>query len=56
MTKLTYTVPEACSALSISKTTLYKQVALGNLELVKIGARSLIRADQVHAMARGGLA
>jgi excisionase family DNA binding protein len=47
--KLTYTVNEAALALGIGRTKLYELVQAGELPLVKIGARSLIRRADLEA-------
>lgn len=46
--KLAYSVPEACDALSISRTVLYRLIAAGELETVKIGARTVVRATELE--------
>jgi excisionase family DNA binding protein len=50
MTKLTYTISEAAAALSIGRTTIYKLISEQRLRTVKIGARTLIPADQIRAL------
>ena len=50
MTKLTYTISEAAIALSIGRTTIYKLISERRLRTVKIGARTLIPADQIRAL------
>lgn len=50
MTKLTYTISEAATALSIGRTTIYKLISGRQLRTVKIGARTLIPADQIYAL------
>lgn len=47
--KLIYTVNEAALALGIGRTKLYELVQAGELPLVKIGARSLIRRADLEA-------
>jgi excisionase family DNA binding protein len=39
--KLTYSIPEACKALQISRTTLWKLVKARRLKPVRIGRRVL---------------
>ncbi len=39
---LAYRVKEACDKLSISRSTLYEEIAAGRLKAVKCGSRTLI--------------
>jgi excisionase family DNA binding protein len=43
--RLAYSFAEAEVASSLSRATLYREVARGRLRLVKVGKRSLIPAD-----------
>lgn len=47
--KLAFTLKEASAALGIGKTTLYAAMADGRLAAVKLGNRTLIPADALHA-------
>jgi excisionase family DNA binding protein len=47
--KLAFTLKEASAALGIGKTTLYQAMAGGRLVAVKLGNRTLIPADALHA-------
>jgi excisionase family DNA binding protein len=49
-TKLAYSVKEACSALSIGKTTIYELIKTGRLRVVRIGNRTLVTADALRAL------
>jgi excisionase family DNA binding protein len=50
---LLYDVPAACQQLGgISKNTLYRLVAAGQLQLVKIGRRSYLVGDDLDRYAR----
>lgn len=40
--KLGYSIAEACSALGLGKTTLYKHIAAGRLQAVRVGRRTII--------------
>lgn len=51
--KLTYTVKEAAVAIGVSKSTIYKAFAAGNLSAIKLGNRTLIPADALRAWMQG---
>lgn len=42
---ISYDVPGAAAAVGISKTTVWRLIASGDLVTFKLGARTLIRAD-----------
>lgn len=46
-------VNDACASLSISRTTLYEEIASGRLRAVKCGKRTLIPADGIKAWLAG---
>ena len=46
--RLAYTINEACTALGIGSTTLYKALAAGELVAIKLGSRTLIRAEALR--------
>lgn len=48
--KLAYTINEAAMATGISREKLYLLRREGELAMFKIGARTLIRADELRAM------
>lgn len=48
--KLAYSIPEAAGAIGISKTTVWRLIAAGDLKTFKIGCRTLIRADALQAL------
>lgn len=48
--KLTYSIAETCQALGVKTTTVYDLIASGRLKKVKLGARSLVPADSLHAL------
>ena len=54
--KLAYSVKEACAASSLGRTTLYAHIAAGRLESRRIGGRTIIPADSLHALILGELA
>lgn len=51
---LVYTVKDAKRLLSISHTTLYRAINAGDLEVRKIGARTLITAASIKRLADAG--
>ncbi len=53
MQRMTYTIREAGQMLGICRSTIYKLIGEGRLSLVKIGSRSLIRADEICALVDG---
>jgi excisionase family DNA binding protein len=48
MTQLTYTIPEACTAVRVGRTFLYQEIAAGRLRAIKSGRKTLIRADDLR--------
>lgn len=51
MHRLLYSIPECERELGIGKTMVYRLVAKGRLDLVKIGNRSLITGKSMQALA-----
>ena len=47
---IAYRIPEASLATGIGRTTLYKLISGGELPIVKIGTRSLIRRIDLEAL------
>ncbi|MGV8922339.1 MAG: helix-turn-helix domain-containing protein [Thermomonas sp.] len=60
MQKFLYTVDEALTLLSISRTRVYKAIASGDLPTVKVGHRRLIPSEGLISyydlLLRGGAA
>jgi excisionase family DNA binding protein len=48
--KISYTLKEAAAASGLGRTTLYELINRGELRLVKIGTRTLIRRLDLVAM------
>lgn len=48
--RLSYTVNEACTALGIGRTSLYELVKNGELTLVKVAGRSLVRRAELERL------
>lgn len=51
--KLTYSIKEACRASSLGRTTIYSHIAAGRLRANRIGGRTVIPADSLHALIAG---
>ncbi len=51
--KLGYSIREACQASSLGRTTLYAHIAAGRLRAVRIGGRTIIPAESLHALIAG---
>jgi excisionase family DNA binding protein len=51
--KLAYSIKEACRASSLGRTTLYTHIAAGRLLARRIGGRTVIPADSLHAFIAG---
>lgn len=47
---LSYSVKDAATAIGISKTTVWRLIASGEIQTFKLGCRTLIRADQLQAL------
>ncbi len=46
---LAYTVPDACKAAGLGRTTLYELIAAGRVRAMKAGTRTLIEADSLRS-------
>lgn len=51
--KLAFSIREACEASSLGRTTIYSHIAAGRLEAKRIGGRTIIPADSLHALIAG---
>lgn len=51
--KIAYSIKEACKASSLSRTTIYSHIAAGRLRATRIGGRTIIPADSLHALIAG---
>lgn len=47
--RICYSVDDAAAAMSVGRKTLYREIASGNLRPLKMGARTLISADELRA-------
>ncbi len=46
---LAYGVPDAAKAIGVSKATVWRLIAAKELSTFKLGARTLIKADEIRA-------
>ena len=51
--KLGYSINEACHASSLGRTTIYNHSAAGRLRAVRVGGRTIIPAEALHALIAG---
>lgn len=51
MENILVSIPDAGRMLSVGRSTLYRLIADGKLETVKIGRRTLVRIASVRALA-----
>ena len=53
--KIAYSIKEVCQASSLGRTTIYKMLADPNcpLKAVRIGGRTIIPAEALHALIAG---
>lgn len=48
--KIAYTVPEACAAIGIGRTNLYKLASQKKVDLRKVGGRTVVTAASLHRL------
>lgn len=51
--RLAYSVSEACHAVSISRSKLYELIGEGRIKTRKVGSRTLILSESLHAFVEG---
>ena len=51
--KLAYSIREAMQTSSLGKTKLYDLIKAGELQAVRIGGRTVIPAESLHALISG---
>lgn len=51
--KITYSIKEACQVSSLGRTTIYNHISAQRLKAVRVGRRTLIPADALHALIAG---
>lgn len=52
--QMAYRITDACHALGISRTTLYKLIRSGELRMIKVAGRSLIPRSELERLVRPG--
>ncbi len=52
--KIGYSIREACHASSLGRTTIYNHIAAGRLRATRVGGRTIIPAEALHALINGG--
>lgn len=52
--KIAYSIAEACKASSLGRTTIYAHITAGRLRAIRVGGRTVIPADSLHALVGGG--
>ena len=51
--KIGYSIKEACQASSLGRTTIYSHIAAGRLRVTRVGGRTIIPAENLHALIAG---
>jgi len=51
--KIAYTIKEATAAIGLSRSMIYKLMASGELQTIRIGQRRLIRAEALNRLVTG---
>lgn len=51
--KLAYSIKEACEASSLGRTSIYALISTGRLSARRIGGRTVVLADSLHALISG---
>lgn len=51
--KIGYSIKEACQASSLGRTTIFSHIAAGRLRATRIGGRTIIPAEALHALIMG---
>jgi excisionase family DNA binding protein len=53
LSKLAYSIAEACEASSLGRTTIYSHIAAGRLRVRRVGGRTIIPAENLRAFITG---
>lgn len=51
--KLAYSIVEACAATSLGRTSIWNHIKSGRLRAIRVGGRTLIPTDSLHALIAG---
>lgn len=53
MERITYSIKETGIALGIGRTLIYEMIDDGRLEAIKVGRRTLVKADSIKRLVDG---
>lgn len=53
--RLAFSVHEAAAALGMSASSIWKWISLGQIRAVRIGGRTLIKADEIERLLETGI-
>lgn len=53
METVTASINDTAKSLGVGKTKVYELIHAGKLDIIKIGRRTLVRADSIRALANG---
>ena len=53
MDRYTYSINNTARMLSVGRTTIYAMLADGRLEAIKLGRRTLVKADSIRRLVDG---
>lgn len=53
LTKLGYSIREACEVSSLGRTTLYNHIATGRLKVTRVGGRTIVPTQALLALISG---
>jgi len=51
--RLVYTIREACRVSTLGRATIYNHINAGRLRVVRVGGRTLVPAESLHALIAG---
>lgn len=51
--KIGYSIREACQATSLGRSTIYARIADKSIRAVRVGGRTIIPAEALHALIAG---
>ena len=54
LARLGYSIKEACEITSLSRSGMYNLIAAKRLHVVRIGGRTIVPAEALHALLEGG--
>lgn len=53
MERITYSINETAKSLGIGRTLIYEMIDDGRLEAIKVGRRTLVKADSIKRLVDG---